>query len=56
MKIVPAPENYTKELYEASLIVKDECVFWADSCMDVPNETYEGSLIKALSLKWRKIK
>lgn len=56
LKIVPSPENYTKELYEASLIVKDECVFWADSFMDVPNETYEGSLIKALSLKWRKIK
>ena len=55
MKIVPATENYSRELYEASLIVENESIFWADSYMEKPNAFYGGSIIKALSLKWRKI-
>lgn len=55
LKILPAPENYSREIFEASLIVADESVFWADSAMESPDCAYEGSIIKALSLKWRKI-
>ena len=55
LKIMPATENYTRELFEASLIVEKESVFWADSYMEKPNSSYEGSIIKALNLKWRKI-
>lgn len=55
MKIMPATENYSRELFEASLIVENESIFWADSYMEKPNSSYEGSIIKALNLKWRKI-
>ena len=55
LKIMPATENYSRELYEASLIVENESVFWADSYMEKPDDSYEGSIIKALNLKWRKL-
>lgn len=55
LKIVPAMENYPRELFEASLIVENESIFWADSYMEKPNDLYTGSMIRALSLKWRKI-
>lgn len=55
LKIVPATENYCREIFEASLIIDNESVFWADSYMEKPNISYEGSIITALNLKWRKI-
>lgn len=55
LKIVPAAENYSRDIFEASLIIDNESVFWADSYMEKPNSSYEGSIIKALNLKWRKI-
>ncbi len=55
LKIMPATENYSREIFEASLIVEDESIFWADGYMEKANDSYEGSIIKALNLKWRKI-
>ena len=39
LKIIPAAENYSRELYEASLIVEKESIFWADSYMEHPNDS-----------------
>lgn len=55
VNIRPVGENYTPYIYEATLIVKDETVFWADDHMKTEDLSYEGSYIKALSMKWRKI-
>lgn len=55
MKILPAGENYSREILDASLIVENESVFWADSYMEKPDISYDGSIITALSLKWRKV-
>jgi len=55
MKIVPASQLYSREIFDASLIVENESIFWADSYMTEPDMSYEGSIIKSLSLKWRKI-
>ncbi|MGN0486410.1 MAG: hypothetical protein ACI4GB_04185 [Acutalibacteraceae bacterium] len=55
LKIVPASENYTREIFEASLIVENESIFWADTYLEKPDETYSGSIVRALCLKWRKI-
>lgn len=55
LKIMPASENFSREICEASLIVENESVFWADAYMEKPNNSYEGSIIRALNLKWRKI-
>lgn len=50
LKITP-----TRGIYEASLIIENESVFWADSYMEKPDSSYGGSIIRALNLKWRKI-
>lgn len=55
MKIMPPTENCTRDIYEASLIVENESVFWADAYMEKPDYSYGGSIIKALNLKWRKV-
>ena len=51
----PAGEKYTSEIYDATLLVNDERVFWADDYMEEENTGYEGSYIRALNLKWRTI-
>ncbi len=43
----PSQENYSNEIFGATLIVKDECIFWTE-------DTKESEII-ALNLKWRKI-
>lgn len=55
LRIIPATENFSREIFEASLIVENETVFWADAYMEKPNYSYEGSIIRALNLKWRKL-
>lgn len=55
MNLRPALENCSRELYSGSLIVKDECIFWADEFLENENQDFSGSYIKALNLKWRKI-
>lgn len=55
MKIVLPKENYSTEILSATLYVDEEGVFWADNYMEKPNITYDGSIIRALSLKWKKI-
>lgn len=55
LKIVPAPENYSREIMSASLTVKNESIFWADESMEQIDDDYTGSFVKALCLKWRKI-
>lgn len=55
MNIRPPKENYSREIFEATLLVKDETILWADWYMEEENFSVDGSYIKALNLKWRKI-
>lgn len=55
LRIVPPPENCSREIHDASLIIQDESVFWADSFMKEIDNNYSGSFVKALCLKWRRI-
>lgn len=55
MRIQPAGENYTREIMDGVLFANDAGVYWADGCMEKPDDNYQGSFIRALSLKWRKI-
>ena len=54
-KIVPAGESYTNEIYSATLHVDENGVFWADEYLEKPDMSFEGSIIRALSLKWKKL-
>lgn len=53
--IRPAGENYDRYIMDATLLVNDEAVFWADSYMEREDLLYDGSYVKALNLKWRKV-
>ena len=55
IRLEPWDESYSRDIYEACLIVKDETVFWADEYMEKEDLSYDGHYIKALSMKWRKI-
>lgn len=55
MNLRPYAENYSREIFEASLIVNDETMFWAGECMDKEDLNYTGTYIKALNMKWRRI-
>ena len=56
VNIRPPKPNCSLEIFDASLLVKDASVFWADQYMEEENPEYKGSWIKALSLKWRRIR
>ena len=45
-----------RNISDASLILENESVFWADASLKKPDESYDGSFIRALCLKWRKIR
>jgi hypothetical protein len=55
LRIVPAADEYFTEILSATLTVDEKGVFWADTYMETPDMSYEGSIIRALSLKWRKL-
>ncbi|BCN30999.1 hypothetical protein [Anaeromicropila herbilytica] len=55
LNIRPAKENYDRYIYEATMLVENETVFWADGYMENEDPAYNGSYIKAMNLKWRKI-
>ena len=55
MNVRPPKENYSREIMEGTLLVRDETVLWADWYMKEEDLHNDGSYIKALSLKWRKI-
>lgn len=55
INIRPAKENYSREIYEGTLLIQDETVLWADWYMENEDLSFDGSYIKALNLKWRKI-
>ena len=55
MNLRAPSENHSCEIYDATLIVKDESIFWADAELKEEDYNYGGTYIKALNLKWRKI-
>lgn len=55
MNLCGFSENYSREIYDATLLVNDESIFWADSRLESENMDYKGTWIKALNLKWRKL-
>lgn len=55
MNLRPPGENCSREIYGGCLLIKDECIYWADDCLKEEDMNYQGTFIKALNLKWRKI-
>lgn len=55
LNMFPNDENYTCEILDATMILKEDCIYWCD-CGDLSEddfETYEGTLICATKARWR---
>lgn len=55
LSMFPHDENYTSEILDATMILKDDCIYWCDCGGLTENdiETYGGTLICAERVRWR---
>lgn len=55
MKLMPASDGYTCEILGATLVIKDDLIYWADGEVPVENipASYNGTVICAEDLRWR---
>ncbi len=57
LRLFPITENYTCEILDATMILKDDSIYWCDcgglSENDLAN--YDGTLICASKLRWRTV-
>jgi len=57
LKLSPVDENYTCEILDSTMIMKDGNIYWCD-CGDLSEsdiDDYTGTLICASKLRWRSI-
>ena len=55
LNMFPANENYTCEIFEATMLLCDDCIYWYDSkkiSIDEIND-YKGNLICSSKIRWR---
>ena len=55
LRVVPHLDYDSTELDSATLQIDDKGIFWADGYMEKPDMTYDGNIIRACSLKWKKL-
>jgi len=55
LKLLPSDENYTCEILEASMILKEDYIFWCDcgGLSEGDLENYTGTMICASKIRWR---
>lgn len=51
----PADENFTCEIFGATMILKDDCIYWCDweNLSEDDLDDYNGTLICASRVRWR---
>ena len=57
LKLFPIDEEYTCEILDSTMLIKDDCIYWCD-CGDVSENDfvdYEGTFVCASKLRWRSI-
>lgn len=57
LKLFPEDEQYTCEILDATMILKDGCIYWCD-CGGLSEEDirdYKGTVICASKMRWRSI-
>ena len=57
LKLFPNDENYTCEILDATMIVKEDCVYWCDcgGLSEKDIESYTGTVICASKVRWRAV-
>lgn len=55
LKLSPNDENYTCEILDATMILKENCVYWCDrgGLSEKDMESYTGTVICASKVRWR---
>lgn len=56
LNLRPPLENCSREIFSATLLFREESVFWADDELTEENPSGQCTWIKALNLKWRQVK
>lgn len=57
LKLFPVDNQYTCEILDATVILKNDCIYWCD-CGDLSEDdldSYCGTVICASKLRWRQI-
>lgn len=57
LNLFPADEEYTCEILDSTMLLKDDCIYWCD-CGDISENDfmdYEGTFVCASKLRWRSI-
>ena len=57
LKLVPLDEDYTCEILDSTMLIKDGNLYWCDcgNLSESDLDDYEGALICASKLRWRSI-
>ena len=57
LKLFPDNEEYTCEILDSKMLIKDGFIYWCDSgeISEENFEEYEGTLVCATKLRWRAI-
>lgn len=55
LKLFPDDENYTCEILDATMIIKEDCIYWCDcgGLSEKDIENYTGTTICASEVRWR---
>ncbi len=57
LRLFPADENYTCEILDATMLLKDEKIYWCDcgNLSEAEIDNYNGTVICAAKVKWHSI-
>lgn len=57
LKLVPADSNHTCEILDATMIIKDDCIYWCDcgGLSEADLDKYNGTVICASKVRWRSV-
>ena len=55
LRLFPNNENYTCEILDATMILKEDCIYWGDcgGLSEKDMESYTGTTICASKVRWR---
>lgn len=53
LNLRPAKDNYSSDLYSATIMLKDETIFYYDDEVESEQKNYVGTWVHALGMRWR---
>lgn len=53
LNLKPAKDNYSSNLFSASIMLKDKAMLFYDNEVKSEQENYEGTWVNALGMRWR---